>query len=72
MKPEKSAEEIDRIQEAKAKIPEATLAEFFESKPDNVIFRIRDVTLRVASTGPSSVALLTPKAERFNIPAIRL
>ncbi len=37
-----------------------------------MIFRIRDVTLRVASTGPSSVALLTPKAEQFNIPAIRL
>ena len=72
MKPEKSAEEIDRIQEAKAKIPEATLAEFFESKPDNVIFRITDVTLRAASTGPSSAALLTPKAEQFNIPAIRL
>jgi len=68
MKPE----EIDRIDEAKAKIPEATLVEFFESKPDNVIFRIRDLTLRVASTGPSSVSLSTPKAEQFNIPAIRL
>jgi hypothetical protein len=73
MKPEKSAEEIDRIQEAEAKLPEATFADFFESKPANVAFRITDATLRDASTRGSRGSLIVEtKTAQFSIPTIRL
>ncbi len=49
-------------QEEESKLPEATLAEFFESKPANVAFRITELTLRGTSSGTA----------QFSIPAIRL
>jgi hypothetical protein len=70
MDSEKSPEQLGQTQEAKPKI-EATVTEFFESKPDNVFFKITDMTLRGASTVGSS-GLITPKTERFAVPAIRL
>ena len=52
--------------------PECTFAEFFESKPANLIFRITDVTPRAARTGPSSVPMMVPPYATFKAPPIRL
>jgi hypothetical protein len=52
--------------------PECTFAEFFESKPANLTFRITDVTPRTARTGPSSVPMMVRPSATFKVPPIRL
>ena len=59
-------------EDPQAKRPEATLSEFFESKPAHVAFRIIGVTLRSISTGPSSATPMMPNMSKVKLPAIRL
>src|ERR1700751_4143212 len=55
------------------RLPEATLSEFFESKPLNEGFMITGVTFRPVPRGPASgPALGLARVERTKIPAIRL
>jgi len=51
---------------------ECTFAEFFESKPANVIFRITDATPRIVNRAPSGVPMIVPKTEAFRVPPIHL
>src|SRR5947209_473920 len=54
------------------KRPEATLSEFFESKPVNEFFKITDADVQPARTRFSSPGMVTGWSRQFEPPAIRL
>jgi hypothetical protein len=63
-------------EETETKLPEATLPEFFESKPLNQVFRITGVTFRplkpISPSSAGGMLTMPPKGSIAEIPAIRL